>query len=76
MVAAPMLKNLTREKPWAKLRMTRRAYETARPWAKSGMDRQQFEAIMLAIPDEAIDAIRLEADAERLVGAMFGQAGE
>lgn len=76
MVPAPMIKNLKREKPWAKLRMTRRSYEAARPWAKSGMDRQQFENIMLAIPDEAIDAIKLEADAERLVDAMFGQAGE
>jgi len=36
-----MLKNLKRENPWAKLRMSRKEYEAHRPWAKSGMPRQR-----------------------------------
>ena len=58
-------KNLTREKPWARLRMSRRAYETARPKAKAGLSRQKWVELLLFIPDESVDALKLEADAVR-----------
>ncbi len=67
-----MLQNLKREKPWAKHRMTRRAYETARPWMKSGLSRQKWEEFVMLFPDGAVEALYLEADAEKLVKAMFG----
>lgn len=31
---------------------------------------------MLLIPDDAVDALKLEADADKLVEAMFGEVGE
>jgi hypothetical protein len=68
-----MLQHLKQEKPWAKLRMSRREYEAARPWAKSGMPRQKWEEMILCFPDEAIDALYREADAEKLVEAMLGE---
>ena len=68
-----MLKRLTQDKPWAKLRITRREYETKRPWAKSGMDRKRWEALVLLIPDDAVDALYREADADKLIEAMFGK---
>ena len=39
---------------------------------KSGVGRKQFEAFVLEIPDDAIDALYREADAEKLVEALFG----
>jgi len=60
-------------KPWTKLRLSRRAYETARPWTRSGLPRRRWEEIMLALPDEAIDELYREGEAERLVKALFGE---
>lgn len=68
-----MIRDLKKEKPWAKLRMTRRQYETARPWKKAGMARGRWEELVLLFPDDAIDALRLEADADKLVETMFGK---
>lgn len=47
-----MLQRLKQEKPWAKLRMSRRVYEAKRPWAKSGLSRKQWEANLDYFPDE------------------------
>ena len=73
MLPLPMLKNLKREKPWAKLRLTRKQYEAQRPWAKAGMDRKRWEDMILLFPDDAIEALYREAAADRLVEAMFGK---
>jgi len=66
------LQALKAEKPWAKLRMTRRQYETARPWENSGMNRQKWEEVVLLFPDEMIEEIYREAEADRLIEAIFG----
>ena len=72
-----MLKTLKNEKPWAKLRLSRKQYEAKRPWMKSGVERKQFEKFVLEMPDDAIDALYREADAEKLVKALFGvKAGD
>ena len=73
MLSASMLKNLKREKPWARLRMSRKDYETRRPWTNSGVSRAKFEEYIAHFPDEAIDALYREAEAEKLVEAMFGK---
>jgi len=69
-----MLKNLKREKPWARQRMSRRAYEAARPWAKSGMPRQRWEEMILLFPDEAVEALYREAEADRPVPSPLVQS--
>ena len=71
-----MLKTLKNEKPWAKLRLTRRDYEAKRPWVKSGVGRKQFEAFVLEMTDDAVDALYREADVEKLVEALFGVKAE
>ena len=71
---AAMFEKLKAEKPWARLRMSRRDYEAKRPWAKSGVSREKWEADLQHIPDEAIDLIIRDAEAERLVSAIFGKA--
>lgn len=68
-----MFERLRAEKPWARLRMTRKQYEAKRPWAKSGMSRKQWEANLDYFPDEAIDALYREAEADILVNAIFGK---
>ena len=68
-----MFEQLKKEKPWARLRMTRKQYEAKRPWAKSGLSRKQWEAGLDYFPDEAIDAIYREVEADILVEAIFGK---
>lgn len=71
-----MFEQLKQEKPWAKLRLSRKDYETKRPWLKSGLGRKAWESFVLALPDEAIEALYREADADKLVKALFGETGE
>ena len=73
MVGRRMFEKLKKEKPWAKLRMTRREYEAKRPWATTGLSRKQWEANLDYFPDEAIDALYREAEADLLVEAIFGK---
>ncbi len=56
MLSAPMLKNLKREKPWAKLRMSRKEYETRRPCTNAGVRRTGFEEHIAHFPDAVIDS--------------------
>lgn len=71
-----MFEKLKKEKPWAKLRMTRREYEAKRPWASTALSRQKWEEGLDYFPDEAIDAIYREAEADLLVEAIFGKTAE
>ncbi|MGD9660569.1 MAG: hypothetical protein AB7U63_04790 [Porticoccaceae bacterium] len=66
------LKKLKAEKPWAKLRMTRRQYEVARPWKKSAMERKEWEELILLFPDETIGELFREAEADKFIDAIFG----
>jgi hypothetical protein len=70
------LKNLKAEKPWAKLRMTRKQYEQLRPWKNTGMSRERWEEVASFLPDEMIDLMYRDIDAERLVSAVFGSNGD
>lgn len=65
------INNIKRVKPWAKLRVSRREYETARLWKKAGMTRQEYEKLIDAFPVEVLDGLKLEAEAENLVNAIF-----
>ncbi len=56
MLSATMLKDLKREKPWARLRMSRKEYETRHPWKNSRESREQFEKYIVNFPDGAINA--------------------
>lgn len=64
---------ITKNKPWAILKISRRQYETVRPWKKSGMSRPMFEELLATLPEGFIDQLRLEADAERLLRTVFGE---
>lgn len=70
-----LLKKTKREKPWGTLRMTRRAHEAARPWLSAGMPRQRGEELVPLIPDDAVDARKLEAEADRLGGSDIWGGG-
>lgn len=71
MLFPTMLKNLTREKPWAILKVSRREYEAAKPWKRAGVSRAAFEELVLGLPDGFIDHCHMEVDAEKLVEAIF-----
>lgn len=66
---APSIPN----KPWAKLKLTRKQYSASRPWKRCGMFRKTFEDLVLALPDTFFEGVRLEADAEKLLEGVFGQ---
>ena len=65
---------LDRDKPWAKLRKSRQAYEADRPWKRAGMSREKFEEMVAIIPDALVDEIKINADAEALLEGIFGEA--
>jgi len=63
------------EKPWAWLRMTRRQYDTLRLWKRLNMSREEFSRFVLCLPAELVEKIWEDAQAERLVEAIFGKIG-
>ncbi len=64
------------EKPWAILGITRKQYAAARPWKKAGMSKGKCAEMLNLIPHEAMQILRDEADAERLVESIFGPKGK
>lgn len=62
---------IQKDKPWAKLRMTRRKYEASRLWKIAGMSREAFEALLPQIPDERIEEMYLDIDADKLIESVF-----
>lgn len=71
-----MSKFFSEDKPWSKLRMSRKAYEAHRLWKKMKLDRKKFEAIVFLLPEDLIDEVYEDANAERLVEAIFGKMNE
>ena len=64
---------LDRDKPWAKLRKSRLAYEADKPWKRAQMSREKFEEMVSVIPDHLIDETKINADAENLLKGVFGE---
>ncbi|MBF0481657.1 MAG: hypothetical protein HQK81_15680 [Desulfovibrionaceae bacterium] len=61
----------SQDKPWAKLRITRKQYAAGRPWNKAGMDKKSLENVFLALPESFFDALKLDADAGRQLNEVF-----
>lgn len=59
-------------KPWDKLGISRRQYQASGPWKKAGIKRAVYEDILLSLPDEVLQGLKEEAEAERLVEMIFG----
>lgn len=59
-------------KPWEKLKITRKVYLKAKPWKKAGMKREKYESLMMALPQDFIDAKAIDREAERLLAGLFG----
>lgn len=68
-----MLKLLKQENPWAILKVSRRQYETKRPWVTANVPRKKFEELLAMLPEGFIDHCHRDAEAERLVEAIFGK---
>ncbi len=60
------------EKPWAILGISRKQYAAAKPWKKAGMSREKYAEMLNLIPHEAMQILKDEVDAERLVEGIFG----
>ncbi len=65
----------TPEKPWAILGISRKQYAAAKPWKKAGMTKERFAELLNLIPHEAMQILKDEADAERLVEGIFNNSG-
>lgn len=64
---------LSKDKPWAILGITRKQYDSARPWKSAGVSREEFARIVRAAPQELIKSLCDEAHADKLIEAMFGK---
>ncbi len=58
------------DKPWAKLRVSRKQYLANKPWKKAGLSRQDFEQTLRLAPDDIIDELWDEAHADMLLKSM------
>jgi hypothetical protein len=61
------------DKPWAKLGWTRKMWDIQKPWKKAGMSKKRYTEILLALPDETVQEIQDEADAEMLLESVFDE---
>lgn len=61
---------LQAEKPWAKLRISRKQYMSSKPWKGADMSRQEFEKTLHLAPDDVIDELWDEAHADLLLDSM------
>jgi hypothetical protein len=73
---ANSLKKLKQEnKPWAKLKMSRKEYEIKKPWNHrtngKKMSRDLFETCLLALDQEHVDQAIDEGHAEMLLREVF-----
>lgn len=60
------------EKPWAILGISWKQYAAARPWKKAGVTKEKYSEMLNLMPHEAMQILKDEADAERLVEGIFG----
>ena len=65
----------SREKPWAILGMSRKKYDTIKPWKAAQMSKEKYAEMLNLMPHEAMQILKDEADAERLVESIFGSRG-
>lgn len=67
--------NTQRNKPWAKLRMSRREYEIKKPWKLQPngvkMNRKTFEKALLGADQGQIDGKIDEGNAELMLNEIF-----
>jgi hypothetical protein len=54
------------------MRITRRQYVAAKPWKEAKMSRAKYERIIMSVPQEYLDEIRITAEAEAFVESVFG----
>lgn len=65
---------LSPEKPWAILGITRKQYAAAKPWKKAGVSKEKYAEMLNLMPHEAMQILKDEADAAKLVDSIFGQS--
>jgi hypothetical protein len=64
------------KKPWAILGITRKQFAAAKPWMKAGMTKEKYAELLNMIPHEAMQILKDEVDAERLVESIFRSQGK
>ena len=69
----PEQDQLIRVRPWDKLNLSRSQYHALAPWKRAGMKRKVYEEMLVALPDELIQEIQREGEAESLIEMIFGQ---
>ncbi len=68
--------SFSHEKPWAILGISRKQYAAAKPWKKAGMTKEKYAQMLNLMPYEAMQILKYEADAERLVNEIFKESGQ
>ncbi len=62
-----------RLKPWQRLGITKKQYLSARPWKGTGLSRERYEEIIAIVPQDALNELKIEAEADALVEKRFGE---
>ena len=56
--------------------ITRKQYAAANPWKKAGMAKEKYAKMLNIMPIEAMQILKDEADAERLVAEIFKESDQ
>lgn len=67
----PLKNKFNTIKPWERLGISRKQYAASRPWKKAQMDKKLFETLICELSDEAMQSLRLEAEADALTELLF-----
>ena len=62
-----------RLKPWQRLGITKKQYLASKPWKGSGLSREKYEHIISIVPQDYLNDLKIEAEAEALVERVFGE---
>lgn len=69
--SVPLKDRIGREKPWAKLGMTRSEWKKSKLW-KGKFSEEEFTRLVLRLDQEVIDEAIREGEADMLVEGIFG----
>ncbi len=60
-------------KPWHRLGISRKQYLSERIWKRAEMSRQKYERLIMSLPQEVLDELRLNAQTNLILEKVFGK---
>jgi hypothetical protein len=59
-------------RPWHRLGITKKQYLSARIWKRANMSRDKYEKLVMSLPQDVLDEVRLNAETDLILEGIFG----